>query len=320
MLAVVATHGFCFDGLCSAVLFTQLLRHLRHDKPYSFRYHSMTYGPQETGVDPKLLCGDENAILDYRFSPSNNLQWYFDHHVSAFGAPGDREVFEAAVREKTLFHDVAYGSCTKLIADVGREKFGLDVAPFQSMIDWADMIDRAAFPSAEMAVSRKEPVMQLMTVVEHMGNDSFLGRMVVRLLLEKLEDVARASDIQALYAPIHKAHLEYVEHVKQLAKVEGEVVYVDLTEVVVEAPGKFVTYALYPEKPYSVYVTRGKKRCKISVGYNPWCGAERKHNIAAICERFGGGGHPVVGAVSTTSEEVERAKQIAREITEELKS
>ena len=56
------------------------------------------------------------------------------------------------------------------------------------------MIDTASFPTAEYAVERKEPVLQLMTVVEHMGDDAFLTRMVPRLLGdEPIEDPAPAT-------------------------------------------------------------------------------------------------------------------------------
>ena len=64
---------------------------------------------------------------------------------------------------------------TKLIADVGRERFGLDPAPTAELVRWADMIDSAAFPSAKMAVERESPSSSLMTVVEHLGDDAFLG-------------------------------------------------------------------------------------------------------------------------------------------------
>jgi hypothetical protein len=82
---VVATHGHCFDGLCSAVLFTRLYRHLHPGESPTFSYHSAAYGPDQKGVDPKLLSGDVNAILDFRFTPAASLTWYFDHHVRAGG-------------------------------------------------------------------------------------------------------------------------------------------------------------------------------------------------------------------------------------------
>ena len=40
---------------------------------------------------------------------------------------------------------------------------------------------------------------------------------------------------------------------------------------------------------------------------------------AQLCERYGGGGHPVVGAVSMPTAELPRARQAASEIAETLR-
>ncbi|WP_394838173.1 hypothetical protein LVJ94_14805 [Pendulispora rubella] len=325
---VVATHGHCFDGLCSAVLFTRLMRHLHPGQELRFEYHSSGYGPGQNGVDPKLLVGNENAILDFRFSAHPALTWYFDHHVSAFPNEGDRETYEAHVARvkglpptaRRMFHDGGYTSCTKLIADVGASVFGLDPEPTRTLVSWADMIDSANFPSAEMAVSRHEPVLQLMTVVENKGNDAFLEMMVPRLLEQPLEEVARAPDVATAYEPLRAAHESFIELVRAHAQPMDSVVLVDLTDQVIDVAGKFVTYALYPESQYSVLVTRGKTKCKLSIGYNPWSPVARDHNIASICERHGGGGHPVVGAISLTADQVDRARSLAREIVAELQT
>jgi hypothetical protein len=69
-----------------------------------------------------------------------------------------------------------------------------------------------------------------------------------------------------------------------------------------------------------VLLNRSKSKCKISIGYNPWSPHPRRHNIAAICERHGGGGHPVVGAISLTADKVDEARTLARSIAEELQS
>jgi hypothetical protein len=95
---------------------------------------------------------------------------------------------------------------------------------------------------------------------------------------------------------------------------------VDLTDQLIESAGKFVTYALFPESAYSVLVTRSKSKCKISIGYNPWSPVPRTHNIAAICERHGGGGHPVVGAISLPADKLDEARALGRSIAEELAS
>jgi hypothetical protein len=317
---VVATHGHCFDGMCSAAMFTRLLRHLDPATDFAFTYRSVGYGPGQNGVDPKVLAGDVNAVLDFRFTQSPALTWYFDHHVSAFPSPDDRARYDvlAGESERRAFHDGAYGSCTKLIADVGRDRFGLDLAPTRDLVRWADMIDSASFPNAQMAVDRVEPVLQLMTVVEHQGDDAFLGRMVPRLLTEPVEALARSEEVQAAYAPMKKSHEAFVELVRAHARPVGCSVLVDLTSVLLDVVGKFVTYALYPESAYSIVVSRAKAKCKLSIGYNPWSPVPRKHNIATICERYGGGGHAVVGAISLAADKVDEAKKLGLAIAEEL--
>lgn len=326
---VVATHGHCFDGLCSAVMFTRLLRHVHAASgigadTLAFSYRGMGYGPGQNGVDPKVLTGEDNAILDYRFSQAPNLNWYFDHHVSAFGAPGDREAFEAGLHDakRHLFHNGKYGSCTKLIADIGKAKFGLDTSDNEvaELVRWADMIDSASFPNAEMAVQKSEPVLQLMTVVENKGTDAFLAEMIPRLLTTSLMDVARSKDVVDAFAPLYAQQEKFVEQVKAKAEVVGPVVLVDLSDQVIDAAAKFVTYAEWPESAYSVLLTRSSTKTKLSIGYNPWSPHPRTHDIAKICERHGGGGHPVVGAITVKNDELAKAKALARSIAEELAS
>ena len=108
--------------------------------------------------------------------------------------------------------------------------------------------------------------------------------------------------------------------VGKFATEKGGVVVVDLTHENIEAAGKFVTYALYPESSYSVVLTKSKSKLKISIGYNPWSTKPRTHNIAAICERHGGGGHPVVGAISFPVDKLAEAKAITEQIAAELRT
>jgi nanoRNase/pAp phosphatase (c-di-AMP/oligoRNAs hydrolase) len=56
------------------------------------------------------------------------------------------------------------------------------------------------------------------------------------------------------------------------------------------------------------------------VGSNPWTHVPRTHNLSTICSRYGGGGHPVVGAVSLPSTDIAEARRIAHEIAAELRS
>jgi nanoRNase/pAp phosphatase (c-di-AMP/oligoRNAs hydrolase) len=46
----------------------------------------------------------------------------------------------------------------------------------------------------------------------------------------------------------------------------------------------------------------------------------RTHDISAICQRYGGGGHPAVGAVSLPAGRAEEARRIGAEIAGTLRT
>jgi nanoRNase/pAp phosphatase (c-di-AMP/oligoRNAs hydrolase) len=77
---------------------------------------------------------------------------------------------------------------------------------------------------------------------------------------------------------------------------------------------------LFPEGTYNVGLSKSSFRTKVSVGTNPWTDkpAGELANIAAICERFGGGGHARVGAISFPVDREDEARAAAREIVVEL--
>lgn len=316
MRIVVATHGHCFDGLASAALFTRLLT--AQSPSAAFEYRACGYGVEQRHAVDGMLTGDSNAILDYRFAPVDQLAWYFDHHKTAFGSAEDRAYFEAHESERQFYFDASYSSCTKLVADVSRDRFGLDSDALAPLVAWADRIDSAAFGSAEEAVDHSHPVRQLASVVERHGDDALLAKLVPRLLTEPLENVAKDREIKKRFDPIARRHDRFVERVRNRGQDLGRVVLVDLTDSVLDTIGKFVTYALFPNAVYSVVVAMLKRSAKISIGYNPWCGQPRDADISAICARHGGGGHAVVGAIQFRAEDLDQARSVARQIAAEL--
>jgi len=59
----------------------------------------------------------------------------------------------------------------------------------------------------------------------------------------------------------------------------------------------------------------------VSVGTSPWTKkpASELANISAICERYGGGGHARVGAISFPVDKEDDARLAAAQITMELR-
>ena len=332
MRAVIATHGHCFDGLCSAVVFTRLLSDLRARGELSvpegsgskgpaiqFRYLACGYAPSQPALDG-LLDGDQNAILDYRFAPTERLHWYFDHHRTAFANADDQAFFERQRALRPYHFDPSYSSCTKLVRDVALERYGVSMPELEPLTRWADKIDSAAFESAEAALDYTHPVMQLASVVEHHGDGELLSRLVPRLLDTPLEVVAARAEHRELYRKIQKKKATFAKRVRQNARTLDRVVFVDLSGSELESYGKFVTYALYPQAMYSVILGLFKNGARINVGYNPWSEQSRDRDLSSICGRYGGGGHPFVGGITFPAEDVHRARHVAQEIALELDS
>lgn len=119
-------------------------------------------------------------------------------------------------------------------------------------------------------------------------------------------------------APILEQHWSTVELIKGRAVSERGVVHFDLTGTGIEGYNKFIPYYFHPEVTYVVSLSQSSFRTKISVGSNPWAPRPRTHNIAEICERYGGGGHAVVGAVSLRPDDLELGKKYMAEIIDEL--
>ena len=93
----------------------------------------------------------------------------------------------------------------------------------------------------------------------------------------------------------------------------------DLADLDVDNVNKFIAYAANPETVYTVTVTRGTNRSKVSLGSNPWRQDLRRHNLANIAERYGGGGHPAVSAMSFKPDEIDKARAVASDIAKELR-
>ena len=313
----VLYHGHCFDGVASAATFTRFYTE-RINPEAEVQYSGLLHRPGNL-FDVEMFDGDENAIVDFKYSPSEKLTWWFDHHQSAFLTPEDEAHFHANNSGKK-FLDATRKSCTEFIADVARTRFGFNDEPLRDLVHWAHIIDGALYASPAQCVELKEPALQLMQVIEADPDEVFIEQIIRDLTHQPLNEVATSPEVQRRFKPILQQHLETLKAIRGKALYKDGVVQFDLVDEGYEGFNKFIPYYLFPEATYTVALTRGPKRTKISVGSNPWAPRPRRHNIATICERYGGGGHAVVGAISFAPNEVEKARAALREIVTELQS
>ena len=314
----VLYHGHCFDGVASAATFTRFYLDRLHPNA-TVSYGGLLHRPGNLLFERDMFDGDENAIVDFKYSPSEKLTWWFDHHQSAFLTPEDEAHFHAD-QSGHKFLDPTRKSCTEFIADVAATKFGFDAKPLSDLVHWAHIIDGALYDSPAQCVELKEPALQLMQVIEGTPDESYIEQIITDLTTKSLSEVATSAEVQSRFTPILKMHLDTVEAIRRKATFERDVVQFDLVDEGFEGFNKFIPYYLFPDATYTVALTRAPQRTKISVGSNPWAPRPRRHNIATICERYGGGGHAVVGAISFAPDEVERARRALNEIVEELSS
>src|ERR1700761_8673706 len=85
-------HDKCFDGACSASLFTKFHREC-FGGANEYLYQGLVHRAGQLFEEEWWLAGGENAVVDFKYSPSPRLTWWFDHHQSAFASPAEEKVF-----------------------------------------------------------------------------------------------------------------------------------------------------------------------------------------------------------------------------------
>ena len=308
-------HGNCFDGVSSAAIFSKFYR--AKIDPAADIFYTPTMHRAGNAFDREQFDGDVNAIVDFKYCADERLTWWFDHHQSAFLSKDDEKDFLADTSGKK-FLDIDSKSCAEFIARIAKEKFDFEDGSLAELIEWAHIIDGALYESPAQCVELRSSALKLMQVIEGEKDPAFVEKIIRMLTGRSLDEIVASDEIQAKLTPILEEHWKTVEVIKERSISERGVVSFDLTGTGIEGYNKFIPYYFHPEVTYVVSLSQSSFRTKISVGSNPWAPRPRTHNIAEICERYGGGGHAVVGAVSLRPEDVELGRKYWKEIIEEL--
>lgn len=134
-------------------------------------------------------------------------------------------------------------------------------------------------------------------------------------LMMELIDMCRSQDIEdILYNPdVRERVVEYMEQaepfkeqLKRCAKVDGNVVVLDLREEeTIHVGNRFMIYALFPEVNVSVHVIWGlrQQNTVFAIGKSI-TNRSSKSNIGALCLEYGGGGHENAGTMQVENVDV----------------
>lgn len=317
-------HDKCFDGACSASLFTRFHRECV-DANSTYEYHGLVHRAGAL-FNESEFTGDENAIVDFKYSASPRITWWFDHHQSAFLTPADHEQFLACQKDpvcsKHKFFDPKYTSCTSFLAFIGSTQFGFDTRPVADLIHWANIVDGAQYESPESAVEMAAPAMKLTLVIESTQDPEFIPRLIPLLTEMPLSEVLAQPFVADLLPPLLERHKAALELIRSRSEEKDGTIFFDITDHPLEGFNKFIPYYLHPNATYSIGLSKSSFRTKVAVGSNPWTKADpaKMVNLAQVCERYGGGGHARVGAISFPPDQEETARVAAAEIVAELRA
>src|SRR6202008_4846746 len=114
---------------------------------------------------------------------------------------------------------------------------------------------------------------------------------------------------------------ESVKLIGERTDFKDGVIYFDITDRQLEGYNKFIPYFLHPDATYNIGLSKSSFRTKVAVGSNPWTKRrpEEMVNLATVCERYGGGGHARVGAISFPPDRSDDARAAAGTIVAELR-
>jgi hypothetical protein len=181
-------------------------------------------------------------------------------------------------------------------------------------------VDGALYPDARSAVEMQAPAMKLTMVIESSRDYTFGPRLIPLLATQPLAQILEEAFVAELLPPLLERHQRSISILEQRTESKDGTVFFDVTDLDFEGYNKFVPYYLHPESIYSVGLSKSSFRVKVSVGSNPWATSEPEVNLAKICERYGGGGHARVGAISFEVTQQQAAREAAQEIVTELRN
>lgn len=324
LIVRVFYHDKCFDGACSASLFARF--HRERIAPHArYEYRGLVHraGALFNEAD---FTGDENAIVDFKYSASPRITWWFDHHLSAFLTPEDQQDYARGLADGRYndrrFYNPNYVSCTSFLAHIAETKFGFDAAPVAELVKWADIVDGALYTSSQAAVEMADPAMKLTLIIEATQDPNFVPRLIPLLSSMPLSDVLKEAFVADLLPPLLERHQEAIALIRDRSESKDGTMFFDISDHPMEGYNKFIPYYLHPEATYSIGLSKSSFRTKVSVGSNPWTKAdpEKMVNLAEICERYGGGGHARVGAISFPPDREDEARAAAKVIVAELRA
>ncbi len=250
--------------------------------------------------------------------------YWLDHHVSGGQFPGltPSNVGQLVPKEVIAVWDTTAISTPGLMR-THYERIGLlreSVARYETLVDYAEIVDGALYPSAAMSSDVSSPPVQLAMLF----GSQHPSLHKVRFYRKLLGDLAAAPTQEPLQAlrndPLYQAVLTYeAEQMGQRRLGYARVGRQDACARVAIfdfrlAPeawcgmARFVPYDLAPQAHWAIHVSPPDASgwCSLTCGENPWCRPPAESVVSLgelFAQHFGGGGHSFVAGGKIRSDD-----------------
>jgi hypothetical protein len=278
--------------------------------------------PMQDGM-VEIRRGDIIANLPY----DPNCRLWFDHHITN-SAPGfdrplvsgkggfrlapsaARVVYEYYTDELKRQDSEARNHTAKIRNKTQAALEFLSSDRITALLKETDKID-AALLKPEDVLHPEGYVLISMTIDgKRKEEEPYWLRLIDLLRDASLQTTLSDKEVRHRCEQILDAQEELRKILLDRTSLKGNVIFVDLRGIKSIPDGnRFLLYTLFPKGNISLKIaddTQRENRTAISVGYNIF-NTTSKVNVGALLQRYGGGGHAVVGSCRVANEEAERA-------------
>jgi hypothetical protein len=303
-----------FDGLVSGALITKF----EPIDSYLF-------------VEPKFM---QDGLVDVRkgdiianlpFHPNCTL--WFDHHITNTTPHFDRPIMpgKGGFRLAPSAARVVCEYYTELLSkpddpEAAARLAFLNSARMKYLLEETDKIDAGKLTREDVLNPQGYVLISMTTDGKNPRDEPYWLRVIELLRDETLENMLNDAEVKRRCQQILDEQEQLRTILLQHATLKGNVIYVDLRGIDKIPDGnRFLVFTLFPKGNIQVKVTDDPQRANttaISVGYNIF-NPTSKVNVGELLQRYGGGGHRVVGSSRVPNDKAEQAiREIVAAVTE----
>lgn len=281
-------------------------------------------------VEPKFMqdglveVRKGDIIANLPFHPNCTL--WFDHHITNTTPHFDRPIMPGKGGFR-LAPSAARVVCEYYTELSKLDQFGaaarltfLNSARMKYLLEETDKIDAGKLTREDVLNPQGYVLISMTTDGRNAGDEPYWLRVIELLRDETLKNMLNDPEVKRRCQKILDEQEELRTILLQRATLKGNVIYVDLRGIDTIPDGnRFLIFTLFPQGNIQVKVANDPQRANttaISVGYNIF-NPTSKVNVGELLQKYGGGGHRVVGSCRVPNDKAEQAiREIVEAVTE----